>query len=207
MGIKKIFFNILFALAVAAPLALLESNYAFSRSDYRTEKVVVSAPQPLPLGLSTATPDLLDVISSKALFSTRLPRTGRKLSDTINEIAQEHGVSPALVKAVIRVESNWNPNAVSPMGAVGLMQVLPATARRVGVSNPYDPQSNIRAGVKYLRQLLDMFGDDEALALAAYNSGPAKVQKYGDIPPFKETRVFVSRVMHYYRTYLNSQSG
>ena len=204
MGIKKIFFNILFALAVASPLALLESNYAFSRSDYPAEKVIVSAPEPLPLGLSTATPNLLDVVTSKALFSTRLPRTGRKLSDTIDEIAQEHGVSPALVKAVIRVESNWNPNAISPMGAVGLMQVLPSTARRVGVRNPYDPQSNIRAGVKYLRQLLDMFENDEALALAAYNSGPAKVQKYGDIPPFKETRAFVSRVMHYYRTYLNS---
>jgi soluble lytic murein transglycosylase-like protein len=204
MGIKKIFINILFALAVASPLALLESNYAFSRSDYPTEKVTIPAPKPVPLGLRTATPGLLDLVSNKASLTSRIPRTGRKLNDTINEIALEHGVSPALVKAVIRVESNWNPNAVSHMGAVGLMQVLPATARRVGVRNPHDPQSNIRAGVKYLRQLLDMFGDDEALALAAYNSGPANVQKYGDIPPFKETRSFVSRVMYYYRTYLNS---
>lgn len=203
MGIKKIFINILFALAVALPLALMESNYAFSRSDYSVEKVAVSEPQPMPLGLSTSTPDLLDIISRKASLTASMPKAGRKLSDTIDEIALKYGVSPALVKAVIRVESNFDPNAVSNMGAVGLMQVLPSTARRVGVRNPYDMHSNIRAGVKYLRELLDMFDDDEALALAAYNSGPAQVQKYGNIPPFKETRVFVSQVMHYYRTYLN----
>ena len=203
MGIKKILINILFALAVASPLALLESNYAFSRSDNSVEKVAISAPAPMPLGLSTATPDLLDIISRKASLQATMPKAGRKLSDTIDEIALEYGVSPALVKAVIRVESNFDPNAVSSMGAVGLMQVLPATARRVGVRNPYDTHSNIRAGVKYLRELLDMFDDDEALALAAYNSGPAQVQKYGNIPPFKETRIFVSQVMHYYRTYLN----
>ena len=84
------------------------------------------------------------------------------------------------------------------------MQVLPATARRMGVSDPADPHSNITAGVKYLKLLLEMFDNDESLALAAYNSGPARVEQYGGVPPYKETQAFVKKVMNYYRTYLKS---
>ena len=84
------------------------------------------------------------------------------------------------------------------------MQILPSTAKRVGVQNPHEPQANILAGVKYLKRLLDMFDGDEALAVAAYNSGPNTVLKYGGVPPYRETKVFVARVMAYYRAYLNS---
>jgi len=102
-------------------------------------------------------------------------------------------VDPLLVDSVIRVESNYNPLAVSPKGAEGLMQLIPATARRFGVTNSFDVKENIEAGVTYLKYLLDMFGDDR-LAVAAYNAGESAVMRYGDVPPYRETMNYVSRV-------------
>jgi len=121
----------------------------------------------------------------------------------IEKISESYGVSPALVKAVIRAESDFNPRAVSPKGAVGLMQILPATADMVGVDDLFHPNSNIRAGVKYLKALLRMFDGNETLAVAAYNTGPGKVKKYGGVPPYRETRSYLKRVLTYYRSYLN----
>jgi soluble lytic murein transglycosylase-like protein len=112
----------------------------------------------------------------------------------IHETANRYGVEPELVKAVIRVESRFDPQAVSPRGARGLMQIMPFTARWYGVSDPHDPRQNIRAGVRYLRSLLDRFGDPR-LALAAYNAGPTVVARYDGLPPFRETRAYVERVM------------
>ena len=114
----------------------------------------------------------------------------RKLAD---DAAGRHGVDPLLVDSVIRVESNYNPLAVSPKGAEGLMQLIPATARRFGVTNSFDVKENIEAGVTYLKYLLDMFGDDR-LAVAAYNAGESAVMRYGDVPPYRETMNYVSRV-------------
>jgi len=118
------------------------------------------------------------------------PQALRKLAD---DAAGRHGVDPLLVDSVIRVESNYNPLAVSPKGAEGLMQLIPATARRFGVTNSFDVKENIEAGVTYLRYLLDMFGDDR-LAVAAYNAGESAVMRYGDVPPYRETMNYVSRV-------------
>jgi soluble lytic murein transglycosylase-like protein len=107
--------------------------------------------------------------------------------------AFRYGIDPLLVHSVIRVESNYNPVAVSPKGAEGLMQLIPATARRFGVSNSFDVHENIEAGVKYLKYLLDMFGD-ERLAVAAYNAGESAVLRYGNVPPYPETVDYVYRV-------------
>ena len=118
------------------------------------------------------------------------PQALRKLAD---DAAGRHGVDPLLVDSVIRVESNYNPLAVSPKGAEGLMQLIPATARRFGVTNSFDVKENIEAGVTYLKYLLDMFGDDRR-AVAAYNAGESAVMRYGDVPPYRETMNYVSRV-------------
>jgi soluble lytic murein transglycosylase-like protein len=119
----------------------------------------------------------------------------------INTLSSEYGVDKSLVKAVIQAESGYNPNAVSPKGASGLMQLMPETARDLKVSNTFDPTDNIRGGVRYLRFLLDTFKGDVSLALAAYNAGLAKVSKYGGIPPYEETRNYVSRVLSYQKSY------
>ncbi|HTV02797.1 MAG TPA: lytic transglycosylase domain-containing protein [Luteitalea sp.] len=114
--------------------------------------------------------------------------------DVIEEAAATHGVRPELVRAVIHVESGFNPRARSHVGAMGLMQLMPGTAADLGVDNPWDPVQNIRGGVAYLGSLLREFGD-EVLALAAYNAGPGAVNKYGQrVPPYRETRDYVQKI-------------
>jgi hypothetical protein len=111
----------------------------------------------------------------------------------IENLATTHGVDPYLVKALIKVESNYRPRARSPKGAMGLMQIMPATARQYSVSNPFDPKSNIEAGIKHLKSLLSRF--DVSVALAAYNAGEGAVRKFGGIPPYRETRNYVQKVL------------
>ncbi len=118
---------------------------------------------------------------------------GGTVQEIVDQAAREHNVDPLLVHSVIRAESNYNPNAISPKGAEGLMQLIPATARRFGVVNSFDARENITAGVKYLKYLQDMFKDDR-LALAAYNAGEGAVIKYGNIPPYRETEQYVYQV-------------
>jgi soluble lytic murein transglycosylase-like protein len=108
-----------------------------------------------------------------------------------------YGIPEDLLKAVARAESGFDPNAVSRCGAVGVMQLMPGTARALGVSNSYDPEQNIMGGAKYLRQMLDEFGGDVELALAAYNAGPGAVRKYGGVPPYAETQNYVRVVSKY----------
>jgi soluble lytic murein transglycosylase-like protein len=120
---------------------------------------------------------------------------GRLYDEVIVEHSRMHNIRPDLVRAVVQVESAFNPYAVSPKGAQGLMQLMPATSQALGVLNPFNPIENIRAGVRYLRQLLDRYNNDEALALAAYNAGPVAVAKYGEkVPPYRETRDYVTKV-------------
>jgi soluble lytic murein transglycosylase len=118
--------------------------------------------------------------------------------------SEKWGVDPVLVKAVIRAESNFNPDAVSRAGARGLMQLMPETARLMGVKNINDPAENVEGGVRYLKKLLKSFHWDVTLALAAYNAGEAAVRKYGGIPPFTETVNFVKRVLSNWKSYRSS---
>lgn len=118
----------------------------------------------------------------------------------IVEAARAHGVPPALVKAVVASESSFNPKAVSAKGAQGLMQLMPATARSLGVEQPLHVEQNLDGGVRYLRSLIDRYGD-WSRAIAAYNAGPRAVDRYGGIPPYAETREYVDRVLTYYRRY------
>lgn len=113
--------------------------------------------------------------------------------------AMRKNLDPLLVKAVIQVESGENPTAVSSKGAMGLMQLMPATARQMGVQDPFKPQENVAGGVKYLAQMVDRFRGRLDLALAAYNAGPNAVVRYGGIPPYPETRNYVTRVLDAYR--------
>ena len=125
----------------------------------------------------------------------------------IRQAAQTHGVSEGLIKAVMHTESGFNVNARSPVGAQGLMQLMPATARRFNVSNAYDPHENIMAGAKYLAWLLKRFNGNTRLAIAAYNAGEGNVDKYGDVPPFRETRDYVKRVTSRYQNLYASGIG
>jgi soluble lytic murein transglycosylase-like protein len=131
-------------------------------------------------------------------------RNPDEFNSIINTLSAEYGVDKALVKAVIHAESGYNPNAVSPKGATGLMQLMPKTAQDLKVCNTFDPKDNIRGGVRYLRFLLDTFKGDVSLALAAYNAGLSRVSKYGGIPPFDETRNYVAKVLSYQKNYQNN---
>lgn len=129
---------------------------------------------------------------------SRLPLEARPFADVIETVSLKHGIDPALVHAVVEAESNYRPAARSHMGARGLMQVMPATAREVGVRSAtslFDPQANIEAGVRYLKSLLERFDGNLSKALAAYNAGPAAVLKYGGVPPFRETQAYVRKVL------------
>ena len=138
------------------------------------------------------------VMSTDGIRTTRAAATKTKQYDgLISEHASVHGVRPDLVRAVIQAESAFNPFAKSVKGAMGLMQLMPATAVAYGVTNAYDPAQNIRAGVAYLKSLLERYSQNEELALAAYNAGTGAVQKYGGtVPPYRETRNYVSKIQN-----------
>jgi len=117
------------------------------------------------------------------------------LDAIFNAAGERFNISPNLLKAVAQVESNFRPNVTSTAGAMGIMQLMPGTARGLGVDDPFDPEQNIMGGARYLRQMLDRFDGDVSLALAAYNAGPGAVQRHGGIPPFRETQNYVPRVL------------
>ena len=123
------------------------------------------------------------------------PQTSPQMRDLVEQTAKRYEMDPLLVHSVIQVESNYNPFALSPKGAQGLMQLIPSTARRFGVSNPWDAQQNVEGGVRYLKYLTTLFPNDLRLTIAAYNAGEAAVWKYGNnVPPYPETMAYVDRV-------------
>ena len=145
--------------------------------------------------------------NSEASVLPSYSRNKNAFDHIIQQAAQQHGVSEGLIKAVMHTESGFNVNARSPVGAQGLMQLMPATARRFNVSNAYDPHENIMAGAKYLAWLMKRFNGNTRLAIAAYNAGEGNVDKYGDVPPFRETRDYVKRVTSRYQNLYASGIG
>jgi hypothetical protein len=119
---------------------------------------------------------------------------GTPYGEIIASMSQAHGVDPMLIRALIQVESGYRPKARSPKGAMGLMQLMPSTAREYKVRNPFEPKANIEAGIKHLKSLIDTFGGVE-LGLAAYNAGPGAVKRFNGVPPYRETRNYVTRIL------------
>jgi soluble lytic murein transglycosylase-like protein len=135
---------------------------------------------------------------------TRSGFTQREIDAAIDQAASRHNVDPNLVRALVKVESNFNPNAVSRKGAMGLMQLMPQTARQLNLKNPFDPQQNIDAGVRHLKQLLDNYNGDVRLSLAAYNAGSGAVSRHRGIPRYSETQNYVRRITNLYGGNLGS---
>lgn len=186
----------------------MRGNESFNSADVtvaprkQNQQVIAVAPTPLPLLRSG---------SSLARYMTQHPNL-KKYEELLNQAAIEFGLEPALLKAVMAAESGFNPMAVSPKGAVGLMQLMPATARRFGLTADSgrsigqkltDPRTNIRLGARYLRILTNMFPGKPELVIASYNAGEGAVQKYKNtIPPYPETRNYVRQVTQFYHLYL-----
>lgn len=139
--------------------------------------------------------------------SAQLGGTPSPYDDLIVAAANRHGLDPALLKGLIRAESDFDPNAGSGAGAVGLTQLMPGTAASLGVTDPRDPAQSIEGGAKYLKQQLDAFGGDVTKALAAYNAGPGAVARYGGVPPYAETQAYVQRVQQYAAEYRVAPAG
>ena len=189
---------------------LLLINVNFSIADVlinldQSDEISISNTQlNLPYTLKIEEP-ILQQLPEKLAGSPQFKASQRKRLPFNREVisaARETAVDPALIHAIITAESQYNPRALSKKGAYGLMQLMPATAHRFKVLNKDDPMQNILAGSKYLRELLKLFNGDLKLTLAAYNAGPATVQKYrGQIPPYQETMNYVPKVMKYYQQY------
>jgi hypothetical protein len=168
--------------------------------DFRTGKLVrsvivtskpVSGQRPVSLQRVAETVVLPRVVSSAGASVDVSPAAQSGLDGAVERIAAQHSLPPQLIHSVIKVESNYNPFAVSPKGARGLMQLIPSTARRFGVSDSFNPLENIQGGAKYLKYLLDLYNGSYPLALAAYNAGEGAVAKYGGVPPYAETRNYL----------------
>ena len=169
-------------------------HYVPARNSH-PRQTACSARRPLSHSLSGRSSASANATASRA----KDHQAAISLQDSIESVATEHGVDPLLVKAVIKTESNFDPEAVSAKGALGLMQLMPATARELRVNNPLDPLENVTGGTRYLRTLLDSYDGNVALSLAAYNAGPGRVKDA--IPNIPETRTYVARVLRHYASY------
>jgi hypothetical protein len=188
---------------------------AFERIDQIQQMMASLAPVGTPSTPSTsfasslqgATATAASVAPQATGTATATPGAATPYAAEIDAAAQRHGLDPALLRGLIRQESGFNADAKSPAGAMGLTQLMPATAAGLGVTNPSDPAQSIEGGAKYLKQQLDRFGGDVAKALAAYNAGPGAVQRYNGVPPYAETQQYVQKVQAYADEYRRAGSA
>ncbi len=186
-----LFVRLAFSTALLVGVAAPAQAQIYTWRDINGNLVLSDKPREGSVAKTFAVPKAERVRATRFVASDRV----RAYDDLIVEHSRLQSIRPSLVRAVIQVESGFNPRAVSPKGALGLMQLMPATARLFRVSNAFDPQENVRAGVAYLRQLLDRYDGNEELALAAYNAGPGAVDRHGQsVPPYRETQSYVSRI-------------
>jgi soluble lytic murein transglycosylase-like protein len=194
--------NSLAALALCVPLTCAADAGIYKFVDNEGGVYLSNIPDDDRYRLLIASPEPLIEAVREAPAN---PATRQQYGAVVERAAGKFGLDAALLHAVIAVESGYNPNAVSRRGAGGLMQLMPETARRFGVTNVFDPADNVRGGAQYLAELLRMFGNDLQLVLAAYNAGEAAVLKYGNrIPPYRETVAYVPKVVDFYKKFLVS---
>ncbi len=161
---------------------------------------VKPSPKPIPGSFEASLQGAIGSPSLEPLDPATLgvkPAVVGNLRAMAAETAGRYGIDPHLFEALVEQESSFNPKDVSGKGAIGLTQLMPATAKSLGVADPYDPAQNLDGGARYLQQLLKQFGGDPRLALAAYNAGPGAVQRHGGIPPFRETQDYVAKIMNH----------
>ena len=139
-----------------------------------------------------------NIYTAQASSASEKITSKEQIKNIIFRAAKKHGVDEKLVNALVKQESGFNPNAKSKVGAMGLMQLMPATAKGLGVTNPMDPEQNVEGGVKYLKSMLNKYNGNVILALAAYNAGPGAVDKYSGVPPYKETQNYVKNILANY---------
>jgi hypothetical protein len=170
--------------------------------DERGRKVYINADEP------PKKPDPEPKAARTARRGAPVRQDAKKVDQIIVGTAQRHSVDPDLVRAIVKVESNYNPAAISRKGAMGLMQLIPGTAQRFGVSNVFDPEENVDGGVRYLKHLLGLYNGNLRLSLAAYNAGESAVDRHNGVPPFPETRQYVNKISSLYRSgYLPNPFG
>ncbi len=194
---------VLAASGARAEIAILKNGLTLKAEAHRTEgdMLIVRLAGGGEVGLAPS--EVTGFVDDEVVDEVRaLPAEQRSTVDLVRlaaDIAARHRVDVELVMAVIGVESGFQPDAVSPKGALGMMQLMPATAAELGVADPLDPEQNVDGGVRYLQWLLQRYRGNPRLALAAYNAGPGAVERYGGVPAYRETRTYVTKVLDRYR--------